>query len=178
VSAFAKDYAYSNVSDMLAAAESAGRQPLIVALDNVQDPRNLGSIIRSSYLLGAHGVIFPKDRSAQVTPLVSKASAGATEHMRIAAVPNLARALRELKDRGLWVAGTDMSGGVAQWRIDFTLPMVVVIGGEGEGMRRLTHKSCDYMITIPSVDAPFSLNASVAASVILSEAARQRSPSE
>jgi 23S rRNA (guanosine2251-2'-O)-methyltransferase len=174
VAAMAQEYRYRDVEDMLAAAEEAGEQPLIVALDNIQDPRNMGSIIRSAYLLGAHGLVFPKDRSAKVTPVVCKASSGATEHLKIAAVTNLARTLAEFKEAGLWVVGTDMTGGSTPQQLDFKLPLVLVIGGEGEGMRRLTIKMCDFIATIPSRDAPFSFNASVAAALLLAEAARQR----
>ena len=172
--AMAKPYEYAEVEDMLAAANEAGEQPLVVALDNVQDPRNLGSIARSAYLLGAHGLFFPKDRAAQITPVVGKASSGAVEHLKIAAVNNLARALDVVKKEGLWVVGTDMEGGRPPQELDFKLPICLVVGGEGEGMRRLTHKMCDFMATIPSRDASFSFNASVAAALLLAEAARQR----
>ncbi|MFA6034923.1 MAG: 23S rRNA (guanosine(2251)-2'-O)-methyltransferase RlmB [Myxococcota bacterium] len=174
VAATAGEYRYCDQSDILTAAGEAGEPPLIVALDNVQDPRNMGSIIRSAYLLGAHGVIFPKDRNTQVTAVVCKTSSGATEHIKLAPVTNLARALKELKDEGLWVVGTDMEEGRPHFQIDLKLPVVLVIGGEGEGMRNLTHKMCDFIATIPSRDAPFSFNASVAASLLLGEAWRQR----
>ena len=172
--ASARPYEYFDVEDMLAAAGEAGEPPLLVALDNVQDPRNLGSIARSAFLLGAHGLFFPKDRSAQITPVVCKASSGAVEHLKIAAVNNLARALDVVKKAGVWVVGTDMEGGKAPQELDLTLPICLVIGGEGEGMRRLTHKMCDFLASIPSRDVSFSFNASVAAALLIAEAARQR----
>jgi len=172
--ASARPYEYAEVEDMLADAKEAGEEPLLVALDNVQDPRNLGSIARSAYLLGAHGLFFPRDRAAQVTPVVCKASSGAVELMKIAAVNNLARALDVVRKAGVWIVGTDTEGGKPPHDLDLKLPICLVVGGEGEGMRRLTHKMCDFMATIPSRDASFSFNASVAAALLLAEAARQR----
>jgi 23S rRNA (guanosine2251-2'-O)-methyltransferase len=174
VAALAQDYRYTETDEMLAMAKEAGRQPLLVALDNMQDPHNMGSIMRSAWLLGAHGLIFPKDRSARVTPAVCKASSGAVEHLKTAMITNLARTLGDLKEAGLWIVGTDMSGGKPPQALDLKLPIVLVVGGEGEGMRRLTIKTCDFIATVPSRDASFSFNASVAAALILAEAARQR----
>ena len=173
--ASAKPYEYAEIEDMIADAKAAGEEPLLVALANVQDPHNMGSIMRSAWLLGAHGLFFPKDRAAQVTPVVCKASSGAVECMKLAAVNNLARALDVVKKEGVWVVGTDMAGGKAPAELDLKLPICLVIGGEGEGMRRLTHKMCDFMASIPSRDASFSFNASVAAALLLGEALRQRS---
>jgi 23S rRNA (guanosine2251-2'-O)-methyltransferase len=173
--AMAGEYAYSEVGDMLPPAGESGEKALIVALDGVQDPRNMGSIMRSAYLLGAHGVIIPRDRSVQVTPVVCKASSGAVEHLRVAAVPNLARTLDMLRKGGLWIVGTAAEGGRPPGDIDLKLPAVIVIGGESGGMRRLTGRMCDFTATIPCRDAAFSFNASVAAALVLAEAARQRS---
>ena len=174
VAAMAQGYRYAEIDDILAVAKEANETPFILALDGINDPGNMGSMARSAYLLGIHGIIFPKDRNVQVTPAVCKASSGAIEHLKIAQVTNLARTLKELKDSGLWVVGTDFSDGKAPRDIDLKLPVVIVIGSEGEGMRRLTRTMCDFIATIPCRNAGFSFNASVAAALILAEAANQR----
>ncbi len=188
VIAVAGEYPYSTTADMLKRAADAGEPALILALDGVQDPHNLGALVRSAHVLGAHGVIVPKDRAAQVTPAVVKTSAGATEHMAIAQVVNLTRALEELKQEGLWIAGACFDDGQGQgqskakaskiqppWEVDLTGPIALVIGAEGKGIRPLVERTCDLRIEIPMVAGVSSLNASAAGAVLLYEARRQRS---
>ncbi len=176
VVAIAGELDYVEVDDIVDAAEARGEPPLIVALDGVQDPHNLGAIVRSAYVLGAHGVIVPRDRAAQVTPVVTKASAGATEHLPIAQATNLVRALETLKQRGVWIAGIAAEEGAqAAWDFDATGPMCLVLGSEGKGIRRLVARTCDYHVQIPMPRAGVgSLNVSVAAGAILYEVLRQR----
>ena len=143
--------------------------------DEVSDPRNLGAIIRSAECAGAHGVIIPKRRSAGLTAIVGKASAGAAEHMAIARVPNIPAVLKELKDKGLWVYGAAAGGSNGLWETDFTSAMALVIGSEGDGIGRLVRENCDFIVNIPMVGKINSLNASAAASVIMYEVLRQRS---
>jgi 23S rRNA (guanosine2251-2'-O)-methyltransferase len=166
------DYPYVDALDLVDSP-----QPLLLALDGVTDPQNLGALVRSANVLGAHGVIVPKDRSAQVTPAVVRASAGATEHMRIAQVTNLARTLEQLKENGLWIVGAVAGGEAAAqppWKVDFRQPTAIAIGAEGTGLRRLTAKICDLHVMIPMARGVGSLNASAAGAVLLYEAARQR----
>lgn len=165
-------FEYSNLEGILAAAAPAA--PLVLALDQVQDPHNLGSLTRSAFALGAHGIVFPKDRSCEVTPTVVKASAGATAHLPIAQVTNLGRALSQLKDAGLWVVGTAADADKSLPELDLTGPTVLVIGSEGAGMRKMIAQACDFRVRIPMVGALGSLNAAVAGSICLYEAARQR----
>lgn len=169
---------YCSIDDILALAEEMGEEPFVIVCDEVSDPRNLGAIIRSAECAGAHGVIIPKRRSAGLTAIVGKASAGAAEHMRIARVANIPSALRELKDRGLWIYGAAAGGESGLWKTDFTGSMALVIGSEGDGIGRLVRESCDYIVSIPMVGRINSLNASAAASVIMYEVLRQRSGSD
>lgn len=165
-------FEYAALEDLLPAEGPA----LIVALDSVQDPHNLGAIVRSAHLLGAHGLIIPKDRAAQVTPVVTKVSAGATEHLPIAQVTNLARALDDLKEAGLWLAGL-AAGPEAKplHELDATMPLGLVLGAEGTGIRPLVAKQCDFLVEIPMVGRGVgSFNVSVAAGIALYEIARQR----
>ena len=166
---------YCEVSDILELAQERGEPPFIIVCDEVSDPRNLGAIIRSAECAGAHGVIIPKRRSAGLTAIVGKASAGAAEHMRIARVPNIASLLRELKDKGVWVYGAAAGGSSGLWSTDFTGSCAIVIGSEGDGMGRLVRESCDFIVSIPMAGRINSLNASAAASVIMYEVLRQRS---
>jgi 23S rRNA (guanosine2251-2'-O)-methyltransferase len=165
------EYPYAAVEDLC-----AGDRPLILALDSVTDPQNLGALVRSAHVLGASGVLLPRDRAAQVTAAVVRASAGATEHTRIASVVNLVRTLEELKERGLWVVGAVCSGPTSRppWEIDLRDPTVLVIGSEGAGLRRLVEKVCDLLVSIPMLGQVASLNASAAGAALLYEAARQR----
>lgn len=166
---------YCSVEDILAVAEKKGEAPFVVVCDEVSDPRNLGAIIRSAECAGAHGVIIPKRRSAGLTAIVGKASAGAAEHMAIARVPNIPAVLKELKAKGLWVYGAAAGGSNGLWDTDFTGAMVLVIGSEGDGIGRLVRENCDFIVNIPMVGKINSLNASAAASVIMYEVLRQRS---
>ena len=166
---------YCSVEDILAVAEKKGEAPFVIVCDEVSDPRNLGAIIRSAECAGAHGVIIPKRRSAGLTAIVGKASAGAAEHMAIARVPNIPAVLKELKDKGLWVYGAAAGGSNGLWDTDFTGAMALVIGSEGDGIGRLVRENCDFIVNIPMVGKINSLNASAAASVIMYEVLRQRS---
>jgi 23S rRNA (guanosine2251-2'-O)-methyltransferase len=167
-------FAYADLDAMLALARTRDAAPLVVALDQVQDPHNLGSLVRSAFALGAHGLFFPKDNSAEVTPTVVKASAGATAHLPIARVTNLRRALEELKEAGLWIVGAAAEDGKPIETVDLTQATVLVVGSEGWGLRRLVAESCDILATIPMPGNLGSLNASVAGGIFLYEAARQR----
>ena len=163
---------YCAISDILAMANQRGEKPFVVVLDGVEDPHNLGSIIRSADCAGAHGVILGKHRSAPVTAAAVKASAGASEHMLIARVVNISAALEELKAAGLWIAGADMAGG-SMYRQDMTGAFALVIGNEGEGLSRLVRERCDYLVSIPMDGHVDSLNAGVAAGILLFEKRRQ-----
>ena len=166
---------YCSVEDILELAKEKDEAPFVIVCDEVSDPRNLGAIIRSAECAGAHGVIIPKRRSAGLTAIVGKASAGAAEHMKIARVPNIPAVLKELKDKGLWVYGAAAGGENGLWTTDFTGPMALVIGSEGDGIGRLVRENCDFIVSIPMVGRINSLNASAAASVIMYEVLRQRS---
>ena len=163
--------------DLLQVAQKRGEEPFIVLLDSIEDPRNLGAIIRTAHCAGAHGVVVPKDRSAQLTGLVSKASAGALEHMPVAVVTNLAKAMETLKEGGLWLAGLDADGECSLFGGDFKGPLGIVVGSEGKGIRPLVKKGCDFIVSIPLKGVVDSLNASVAASLVMYEVVRQRGDS-
>ena len=166
---------YCTVEDILSLAEDRGEAPFVIVCDEVSDPRNLGAIIRSAECAGAHGVIIPKRRSAGLTAIVGKASAGAAEHMAIARVPNIPAVIKQLKEKGLWVYGAAAGGSNDLWKTDFTGSMALVIGSEGDGIGRLVRDNCDFIVNIPMVGKINSLNASAAASVIMYEVLRQRS---
>ena len=166
---------YCSVDDILALAEERGETPFVIVCDEISDGHNLGAIIRSAECAGAHGVIIPKRRSAGLTAVVDKASAGAAEHMAIARVPNLPAAIRDLKERGLWIYGTAADGASDLWHTDFTGPLALVIGSEGDGMGRLVSESCDYIVSLPMKGQLGSLNASAAAAITMYEVLRQRS---
>ena len=163
---------YCEISDILALAAEKGEKPFVVVLDGVEDPHNLGSIIRSADCAGAHGVILGKHRSAPVTAAAVKSSAGASEHMLIARVVNISAALEELKAAGLWIAGADMAG-ESMYKQDMTGAFALVIGNEGEGLSRLVKERCDYLVSIPMQGHVDSLNAGVAAGILLFEKRRQ-----
>ena len=165
---------YCSIDDILGAAEAAGEAPFVIVCDEISDPQNLGAIIRSAECAGAHGLIIPKRRSAGLTAIVDKASAGAAEHARIARVPNIPAAIKELKDRGLWIYGTAAGGSSRLWETDFTGPLALVIGSEGDGMGRLVAESCDFIVSLPMKGRVGSLNASVAAAISMYEVLRQR----
>lgn len=166
---------YVTVADILASAREKGEAPLVVVCDEISDPHNLGAIIRTAECAGAHGVVIPKHRSAGVTAVVEKTSAGAVEYMPVARVTNLAAALEELQQNGVWVYGTAAEGDRSLWEADLTGGTAIVIGSEGDGMARLTREKCDFLLSIPMKGRISSLNASAAASVVLYEALRQRS---
>ena len=165
---------YSTVADILALAAEKGEAPLVVVCDEISDPHNLGAIIRTAECAGAHGVVIPKHRSAGITAVVEKTSAGAVEHVAVARVVNLAAALKELQEAGVWVFGTAADGEKSLWEADLKGPAALVIGSEGSGMSRLTRESCDFLLSIPLRGRVSSLNASNAAAVVLYEAVRQR----
>ncbi len=163
---------YCDISDMLNDAKAKGEKPFIILLDGIEDPHNLGSIIRSAVCAGAHGVIFPKRRAVSVTAAAGKASAGAVEHCRVARVANLSGAISRLKDEGLWIAGADMKGTpMGSAKLEGAIGLV--IGSEGEGLSRLVRESCDFMVSVPMYGDFDSLNASVAAAVLMFEKRRQ-----
>ena len=163
---------YCDISDILEVAKERDEKPFIILLDGVEDPHNLGSIIRSAECAGAHGVIIPKRRSASVTASACKASAGAVEYMKVARVSNLGGAIDRLKDEGLWIAGADMAG-TAMDKADLKGAIGLVIGSEGEGISRLIKEKCDFLVSIPMVGRIDSLNAAVAAAVLMFEKKRQ-----
>lgn len=166
---------YCTVADILAVAEARGEPPFIIVCDEISDPHNLGAIIRSAECAGAHGVIIPKRRSAGLTAIVDKTSAGAAEHVAIARVPNLSAAISELKKSGLWVYGAAAEGASPMWQTDLTGPVCLVIGSEGDGIGRLVRENCDFLVSIPLKGQISSLNASAAAAVLMYEVLRQRS---
>lgn len=174
--AVAGEYLYADLHDVIERAQAAAEPALVVALDGVQDPHNLGAIARSAYLLGAHALVVPRDRAAAVTPAVTKASAGATEHLAIAQVTNLARALGQFKEAGLWIAAVAATPDAIPLRdLDATGPLCVVLGAEGTGIRPVVARACDYAVMIPmSGTGVGSLNVSVAAGIALYEVSRQR----
>ena len=165
---------YCTVDDILALAQERGEDPFVIVCDEIADPHNLGAIIRTAECAGAHGVIIPKRRSAGLTAVVDKASAGAAEHMLVARVPNIPAALKELKEHGLWVYGTAADANGALWKTDMKGPICLVIGSEGFGMGRLVAESCDFTVSIPLLGKVTSLNASAAAAVMIYEVLRQR----
>ena len=165
---------YASVDDILNAAREKGEAPLIVVCDELSDPHNLGAVIRTAEAAGAHGVIIPKRRSAGLTAIVAKTSAGAVSHVPVARVPNLTALLKELKEEGLWVYGTAAEGTPSLYNADLKGPTVIIIGSEGDGMGRLVREQCDFLVSIPMRGKVNSLNASAAAAVVLYEAVRQR----
>ncbi|NJE74570.1 23S rRNA (guanosine(2251)-2'-O)-methyltransferase RlmB [Pseudoflavonifractor sp. SW1122] len=166
---------YASVSDILQSARDKGEAPLVVVCDELSDPHNLGAVIRTAEAAGAHGVIIPKRRSAGLTAIVAKTSAGAVSYLPVARVANLTALLRELKEEGLWVFGTAADGSTSLYQADLKGPAAIVIGSEGDGMSRLVREQCDFLVSIPMRGQVNSLNASAAAAVVLYEAVRQRS---
>ena len=164
---------YVEPAAMLKAARESGREPLIVALNEVTDPHNLGAIIRTAEVMGAHGVVLPKHRSASLSPGTLRASAGAAAHIPIARVTNLSAFLEEMKGEGLWITGAEMDGEPLN-RCDLTGPMVLTVGGEAKGLGHAVRKSCDQVVSIPMAGKTGSLNASVACAILLYEIVRQR----
>ena len=165
---------YASVDDILEAARAKGEPPLIVVCDELSDPHNLGAVIRTAECAGAHGVIIPKRRSAGLTAVVAKTSAGAVSHVPVARVANLPALLKELKEAGVWVFGTAADGDRLLYDADLKGPAAIVIGSEGDGMGRLVAETCDFKVRIPMRGKLNSLNASAAAAILLYEAVRQR----
>lgn len=165
---------YVSVADILNAAREKGEAPLIVVCDEISDPHNLGAIIRTAECAGAHGVIIPKRRSAGLTSVVGKTSAGAVSYVPVARVPNIAALLKELQKEGVWVFGTAAEGTTTLYDADLKGPAAIVIGSEGDGMTRLVREGCDFLVSIPMKGKISSLNASAAAAILLYEAVRQR----
>lgn len=174
VIAYVSVKSYVEVDDILSIADSKGEKPFLVILDEVADPHNLGSIIRTADATGVHGVIIPKRRAAGLTPAVSKASAGAVEYVPVARVANLVQTIEYLKKRNIWVVGADSSGEKAFYESDLTGAIALVIGSEGEGIGRLIREKCDFLINIPMKGRISSLNAAVAGAVVMYEISRQR----
>ena len=171
----AGEYPYVEPEECLRAARTAGEPPLLLLLDHLQDPQNLGTLIRTAEAMGVHGVIIPDRRSARITAAVSNASAGAVEHMQVAQVTNLNRVIDELKERNIWVAGLDNAPDASPMekaRLDGAL--AIVVGGEGEGLSRLTRERCDFLVRLPMVGHVESLNAAVAGSIVLYTARQTR----
>ena len=173
VIAYVAAYEYSEVEDIFVLAEKKGEDPFVILLDNIEDPHNLGAIIRTANLAGAHGVIIPKHRAVGLTATVAKTSAGALNYTPVAKVTNLAKTMEELKNKGLWFVCADM-GGESMYRLNLKGPIGLVIGNEGEGVSRLVKEKCDFIASIPMKGDIDSLNASVAAGVLAYEIVRQR----
>lgn len=173
VIAVAAAYEYAQIEDMLKLAEEKGEPPFLFLLDNIEDPHNLGAIIRTANLAGAHGVIIPKRRAVGLTATVAKTSAGALNYTPVAKVTNLSTTIQELKEKGIWFVCADM-GGTPMYQLDLKGPIGLVIGSEGEGVSRLVREKCDFIASIPMKGDIDSLNASVAAGVLAYEIVRQR----
>jgi 23S rRNA (guanosine2251-2'-O)-methyltransferase len=177
VVALAAARAPATLEDLLAAANAGaghGSKGLIVLLDGVEDPHNLGAIIRTALAAGAHGVVIPERRAVGLTDTVARASAGALSHLPVAKVTNLARTMEELKEAGYWLVGLDEEAEKSYTQVDYTSPVGIVLGGEGQGLHELTRKRCDFVVSLPTSGPVKSLNVSVAAGVVLFEVLRQR----
>lgn len=169
-------YRYYDIDDLFKKAEEREEAPFFIILDELEDPHNLGSIMRTADAVGAHGIIIPKRRSVGLTATVAKASTGAIEYVPVARVTNLARTVDELKERGVWIFGTDAKGNQDYRQLDGVIPLALVIGSEGKGISRLLRDKCDVLIRLPMIGNVTSLNASVAASLLMYEVYRKRHP--
>jgi 23S rRNA (guanosine2251-2'-O)-methyltransferase len=175
VTAEVEPYPYATVDEILALARQRDQPPWILILDCLQDPQNLGTLLRTAEVVGLHGVILPRRRAVQMTPAVVNASSGASEHMLVAQVTNLVREMKLLKEADVWIAGLeDVAEAQLLWQADLKGSLAVVVGSEGEGMRRLVKETCDFLVRLPMRGQVNSLNAAVAGSVALYEVARQR----
>ena len=172
--AFASAADYVSLDDILQIPEKRAEMPFFMILDGIEDPRNLGAVLRTAEAAGVHGVIIPERRAAGLTEIVAKTAAGALEYVPVAKVANIANTIDELKKIGVWVAGTEAGGKLVYWEADFTIPMAIVLGSEGKGIRRLVRDHCDYMVSLPLMGKISSLNVSVAAGILLYEVLRQR----
>ena len=175
VIAIVPPFEYVEVEDILKEAKERNEDPFIMILDGIEDPHNLGSIIRTAETAGVHGVIIPKRRAASVNSTVNKTSAGAVEYMKIARVNNINDCIRNLKENGVWICGTDMETDTVYCKQDYKMPIAIVIGNEGKGMSRLTKENCDFLVKIPMKGKISSLNASVSAGIIMYEVLKSRS---
>lgn len=174
VIAIVPPFNYCEVDDILNLAKEKNENPFIIILDGIEDPHNLGSIIRTAETAGVHGIIIPKRRAAQVNSTVNKVSAGAVEHMKIARVNNITETIRYLKENDLWICGTDINTNTYYYNQDFKMPIGIVIGSEGFGMSRLVKENCDFLVKIPMKGKITSLNASVSAGIVMYEVVKQR----
>jgi len=174
VIAMVPPFNYSEVEDILNFAKEKKEDPFIVILDGIEDPHNLGSIIRTAETAGVHGVVIPKRRAVGVNSTVAKVSAGAVEHMKIARVNNINETIKSLKENGVWICGTEMNAEKSYYEQDLQGPLAIVIGGEGNGISRLVKENCDFLVKIPMKGQIASLNASVSAGIVLYEVAKQR----
>ncbi len=172
--AILSEYIYSDLDKIIANWKTSGKKAFIVILDGIQDPQNLGAIIRSAEAAGVHGIIIPKDRAAGITSTVEQVSAGAVEHIMVARETNLVRTVDRLKDEGIWVAGAEAGGKESIYDADLDMDIALVIGSEGKGIRSLLLKSCDFILSIPMAGRINSLNASVSAALFIYEVVRQR----
>lgn len=169
-------YDYAELDDLFTNAEKSGEEPFFLILDEIEDPHNLGSIMRTADAVGVHGIIIPKRRAVGLTAAVAKASTGAIEYIPVVRVTNLSRTIDELKERGVWIAGTDAKGADDYRQFDGNMPLGLVIGSEGKGIGRLIREKCDFLIQLPMAGRVTSLNASVAAGVLMYEVYRRRHP--
>ena len=174
VIAIVPPFEYVEISDILQVAKERNEDPFVIVLDGIEDPHNLGSIIRTAETAGVHGVIIPKRRAASVNSTVNKASAGAVEHMKIARVTNISDAIEELKQAGLWVCGTAVDTNKYYYNQDLTGPLAIVIGNEGKGIGEKVKKNCDFLVKIPMIGKIQSLNASVSTGIVVYESVKQR----
>lgn len=171
------DYPYTELDACLALAEERNEPALLLVLDHLQDPQNVGTLLRTAEVVGAHGVIIPGRRAAEITPAVVNASSGATEHLRIAVVPNLAQSIELIQKAGVWVVGVEDDERAQEFdRVDLNLPLALVLGAEGPGLARLTRERCDFLIKLPMSGVIASLNVAVAGSIALYQAWRARRP--
>lgn len=170
-------YEYAHLEDILESVKQKGKDPFILILDEIMDPHNLGSIMRTADAVGVDGIIIPKRRSVGLTAAVAKTSAGAIEYVPVAKVSNIAQTMDRLKEKGIWIAGADMDGEKEHYNTDLKGPLALVIGSEGEGMSRLIKEKCDFLVKLPMAGSVSSLNASVAAAILMYEVFRQRASS-
>lgn len=175
VMAIVSSYSYKSIEDILEVARERNEDPFVVVLDEIEDPHNLGAIMRSAECAGVHGIIIPKRRSVGLTPVVAKTSAGAIEYLPVAKVSNISNAIEKLKENGLWVYGADMKGEDNYYNMNLKGPIAIVVGNEGKGISRIVKEKCDVLVKIPMKGKVSSLNASVATSLMIYEVVRQRS---
>lgn len=178
IAARVKEFEYSDLVDIISGAKTKGEELLLILLDHIEDPQNLGAIIRTADVLGAHGVVIPKDRAASVTPSVIKASAGAVNHIPVSRVVNLSNVIRDLKKEGVWIVGADSSSSISAQDQDFkNMDIALVAGNEGKGLAQKIKSECDFLASIPQSGKVSSLNASVATGIMIYEIIRQRKSS-